>query len=80
MDIQKIISDMVSKLTGHSDLIKQFTSDPGALIKKLTGFDVNADQLKEIVAGVTKMLGNGAGEAVEQGKGILNKLKSLLGK
>ena len=80
MDIQKIISDLVSKLTGNSDLIKQFTSDPGSLIKKLTGFEVNADQLKEIVAGVTKLLGNSAGEAVEQGKGILDKLKGLFGK
>ena len=79
MDIQKIISDMVSKLTGHSDLIKQFTSDPGALIKKLTGQTVNADQLKEIVAGVTKALGGNLGDVVSGGKGFLAKLKSFFG-
>ena len=53
MDIQKIISDIVAKVTGNGDLIKKFTSDPAGMIKELTGFEVNADQLKEIVSGVT---------------------------
>ena len=80
MDIQKIISDIVSKVTGNSDLIKKFTSDPAAIIKELTGFEVDADQLKEIVAGVTKALGSNAGDLLNEGKGILDKVKGIFGK
>ena len=80
MDIQKIISDIVSKLTGNNDLIKKFTSNPAAIIKQLTGFDANANQLKEIVASVTKALGIDAGDALKEGKGLLDKIKNLFGK
>ena len=80
MDIQKIISDIVSKVTGNNDLIKKFTSDPAAIIKELTGFEVNADQLKEIVSGVTRALGTNAADTLKQGKGFLDKLKGFLGK
>ena len=79
MDIQKVISEVVSKLTGNSDLIKKFTADPAAIIKQLTGFIANADQLKEIVAGVTKALGGNLGDVVSGGKGFLAKLKSFFG-
>ncbi len=80
MDIQKMISDIVAKLTGNSDLIKKFTSNPAAIIKELTGFEVDAGQLKEIVAGVTKALGTNAGEVLKEGKGILDKIKGFFGK
>lgn len=80
MDIQKIISDLVAKLTGDSGLIKKFLADPGTAIKDLTGFEVNADQIKEIVAGVTKDLGENAGEAIAEGKGLLDKIKGIFGK
>ena len=33
MDIQKIITDLVGKLTGNKDLISKFTSDPLSIIK-----------------------------------------------
>jgi len=80
MDIQKIISDIIAKVTGNNDLIQKFTSDPAAIIKQLTGFEVNADQLKDIVAGVTKALGSGAGDLMKEGSGLLNKIKNLFGK
>jgi len=80
MDIQKIITDLVGQLTGNNDLISKFTSDPAALIKKLTGFEVNADQVKEIVAGVTSALGGNLGDAVSEGKGLLDKIKGFFGK
>lgn len=80
MDIQKIITDLVSKLTGKTDLISKFISDPAAAIKELTGFEVDADQLKEIVSGVTAKLGISADDVVKQGAGILDKVKGLFGK
>ena len=80
MDIQKMINDLVSKVTGNSDLFSKLTSDPAATIKELTGFDVNADQIKEIINGVTKALGENAGDVLKEGKGLLDKVKNLFGK
>ena len=80
MDLQKIISDLVGKLTGNTDLIAKFTSDPAAAIKDLLGIDLNTDQISEVVKGVTSALGSNAGEAIEQGKGILDKVKGIFGK
>ena len=80
MDIQKIISEIVSKVTGNSDLIKKFTSDPAAMIKELTGIEVSADQIKEIVSGVTSALGDNAADAIKEGKGLLDKVKGIFGK
>ena len=80
MDIQKVIFDLVSKLKGNNDLIKQFTSDPASIIKKLTGFEVNADQLKQIVAKVTEALGVTANGTLKEGKGLLDKIKGFFGK
>ena len=80
MDIQKIISDIVAKVTGNNDLIKKFTADPAAMIKELTGFDVSADQIKEIVAGVTKALGISAGDVLKECAGLLDKVKGFFGK
>ncbi len=80
MDIQKIISDLVSKLTGNSDLISKFTADPLKLIKDLLGIDLDPSKLAEVVKGVQSALGNSAGEAVSEGKSILDKIKGLFGK
>ncbi len=80
MDIQKIVSDVVARLTGNSDLIAKFTSDPGAIIKQITGLDINTDQIKQVVEGVTKKLGIDAGDAINQGKGILDKIKGIFNK
>ena len=80
MDIEKLINDIVSKVTGDSDLIKKLTSDPAATIKELTGFEVDADQIKEIISGVTKALGENAGDVIKEGLGLLDKVKNLFGK
>ncbi len=80
MDIQKIISELVSKVTGDSDLLAKLTADPIKMIKDLIGIDVNADQVKEIIDGVTKALGGNVADAVGEGKGLLDKLKGIFGK
>lgn len=74
MDIQKIISDVVAKITGNNDLIGKFKADPAAIIKQVTGLDVSADQIKEIVSGVMKALGQNAGDAVKEGKGFISRI------
>ena len=80
MDIQKIISDLVSKLTGNKDLIAKFTADPLKAIKDLLGIDLEPSQLGDVVKGVTGQLGDITGDAAKQAGGILSKLKSIFGR
>ena len=80
MDLQKIISDLVSKLTGNKDLIAKFTANPLNAIKDLLGIDLDADQLAKVVKGVQSALGDSAGDALAGGKGLLDKIKGLFGK
>lgn len=79
MDIQKIISDLVAKLTGNKDLISKFTSDPLSVVKELLGIDLDASQIGEVVKGVTGQLGDITGDAAKQAGGILGKIKSIFG-
>ncbi len=80
MDIQKIVSDLVSKLTGNKDLIAKFTADPLKAVKDLLGIDLDPSQLGDVVKGVTGQLGDITGDAAKQAGGILSKLKSLFGR
>ena len=77
MDLQKIITDLVSKLTGNKDLIAKFTSDPLSVIKDLLGIDLDPAKVSEVVKGVTAQLG---GDAAKQAGGILGTIKALFGK
>ena len=80
MDIQKIIGDLVSRLTGNSDLISQFTSDPAKLIKKLTGLDIGGAELTAVIQGVGEKLGLNVEDLLKQGGGFLSGLKGLFGR
>ena len=79
MDIQKIIGDLVGKLTGNKDLIAKFTSNPLGIIKDLLGIDLDPSMLDDVVKGVTSKLGDVAGDAGKEASGILGKIKSLFG-
>ena len=79
MDIQKIISDLVAKLTGNKDLIAKFTSDPLSVIKDLLGIDLDPSKVAEVVKGVTSKLGDLSGDAAKAGEGFLGKIKSFFG-
>ena len=80
MDIQKIISDLVGKLTGNKDLISKFTSNPLETIKELLGIDLDPSMLSDVVKGVTGQLGDIAGDATKEAGGILNKILGLFKK
>ena len=80
MDIQKIIKDLVAKLTGNKDLIASFTKDPVKAIKDLLGIDIGGDQVSEIVKGVTSQLGGITGDVTKEGKSFLQKILSFFGK
>ena len=79
MDISKIISDLVAKLTGNKDLIAKFTKDPVTAIKDLLGIDINKDQVAYIVKGVTSQLGDLSGDVMKEGSGFLAKIRKLFG-
>ncbi len=74
MDIQKIISDLVAKLTGNKDLIAKFTKNPLDVVKDLLGIDLDASQLTEVVKGVTGQLGDLTGNAAKEAGGFLDKI------
>ena len=80
MDIQKIISDLVAKLTGNKDLIASFTKDPVKAVKDLLGIDINTDQVSEIVKGVTSQLGDLTGNVAKEGTGFIRKILGFFGK
>ena len=80
MDIQKIISDLVAKLTGNKDLIAAFTKDPAKAIKDLLGIDIGSDQISEVVKGVTSQLGDLTGNIAKEGGGFLQKILGVFGK
>ena len=52
MDIQKIIEDVIAKIKADPEILKLFTTDPIAAVKKLVNIDLDMSQLNEIVDGV----------------------------
>ena len=79
MDIQKIINEVVAKLTGNNDLIKSFLADPAKLLKDTFGIDLDADQLKQVIEGVKGKIDLSKID-VKGVAGVLDKLKGLFGK
>ncbi|MBQ3424114.1 MAG: hypothetical protein IJH38_02815 [Clostridia bacterium] len=79
MDIEKIIGEVVAKLTGNPDLIKSFLSNPVQLLEKTFGIDLPDDQINQIIEGVKGKLDLGSID-VGQAAGLLGKLKGLFGK
>ena len=79
MDIQKIINDVVAKLTGNPDLIKSFLSNPVQLLEKTFGIDLPDDQINQIIEGVKGKL-DLSNIDLKEASGLLDKLKGLFGK
>ena len=82
MDIQKIISDVVAKLMGNPDLIKQFLSNPVQLLEKTFGIDLPDDQINQVIEGVKGKLdlSNIDLGDVQKAAGVLGKLKGIFGR
>ena len=79
MDIQKIISDVVAKLTGNPDLIKQFLGNPVQLLEKTFGIDLPDDQIMQVIEGVKGKLDLGKVD-LKDAVGLVGKLKGMFGK
>ena len=79
MDIQKIISDVVARLTSNPDLIKSFLGNPVELLEKTFGIDLPDDQINQGIEGVKAKLDPSKLD-VKEAAGLLGKLKGLFGK
>ncbi|MBR3272444.1 MAG: hypothetical protein IKF98_00865 [Clostridia bacterium] len=79
MDIQKIIADVVAKLTSNPDLIKSFLSNPVQLLEKTFGIDLPDEQINQVIEGVKGKIDLSKID-VKEAAGLLGKLKGILGK
>ena len=79
MDIQKIITDVVAKLTGNPDLIKSFLTNPVELLEKTFGIDLPDDQINQVIEGVKSQIDLSKID-LKDAAGLLGKLKGFLGK
>lgn len=78
MDIQKIISDVLSKLEGDENLIAKFTADPVKTLEGLLNVDLPDDQINAVIDAIKAKLN--LNDTAKKAKGILGAVKSLLGK
>ena len=79
MDIQKIIGDVVAKLTSNPDLIKSFLANPVELLEKTFGIDLPDDQINQVIEGVKGKI-DLSNIDLGQASGLLDKIKGLFGR
>jgi len=77
-NITEYVQQLVSKLTGNSSLIEQFTKNPAKIVTDLLGVKLDGDVLQNVIKAVQAKLN--LGDAAKNAGGILNKIKSLFGK
>ena len=78
MDIQKIITEVLNKLTQDKTLKESFLKEPVKVIEKLTGLDLPDDQINAIIEGVKAKLD--LDDVAGKAKGIMGILGGLFGK
>lgn len=69
MDIQAKIQEIIQKFKQDSSLLDKFKTNPVATIKELIGGEVEEDQLKQLVSGVTEKIGS------EKSEGFVEEVK-----
>ena len=78
MDIQKIIDDVLKKLTADKALKENFLKEPVKMLEKLTGIDLPEDQIDAIIKGIKAKLD--VDDVAKKAKGIMGVLNGLFGK
>ena len=74
MDIQKIITEVLSKLNADDKLAEKFKADPTGTVTSLLGsVNLDSDQLKAVVEGIKAKL------KLDDVSGVLNTLGGLFG-
>jgi len=78
MDIQKIISDVLSKLEGDDKLIAKFTADPVKTLEGLLNVDLPDDQINAVIEAIKAKLN--LNSAAKSASGILGAIKNIFKK
>ena len=78
MDLQKVISDLVSKLTGNNSLIEQFKKNPIKIVTDILGIKLDDQLIQAVIKAVQGKLN--IEDVAKNAGGILAKIKSLFGK
>ncbi len=74
MDIKAKIEEIVKKIKTDKNLLGKFKDDPIKTVEGLIGVDLPDDIIEKIVEGVKAKI------TVDDVKGVLGKLKGILGK
>lgn len=74
MDIKAKIEEIVKKIKSDKNLLSNFKADPIKTVENLIGVDLPDDIIEKIVEGVKAKI------TVDDVKGVLGKLKGILGK
>ena len=74
MDIKAKIEEIVKKIKSDKNLLSNFKADPIKTVENLIGVDLPDDVIEKIVEGVKAKI------TVDDVKGVLGKLKGILGK
>jgi len=77
-NIADYVQQLVSKLTGNSSLIEQFTKNPAKIVTDLLGVKLDGDILQSVIQAVQAKLN--LGDVAQNAGGILDKIKGLFGK
>ena len=78
MDLQKMIKDVLEKLSSDEKLKGKFLSDPTAVLEKLIGIDLPNDQINAIIEGVKAKLK--LDDVADTAKNIMGTLGGRFGK
>lgn len=78
MDIQKIITDVLTKLKEDNTLLTNFKKNPTKTLEKLIGIDLPDEQIDAIVKGIMAKLD--ADDLADKAKDVMSALGGLFGK
>ena len=73
-DLEGIVKDLVSKITGDKDLLQGFQKDPIGTLEKKLGIDLPDEQLNAVVTALKAKIG------ADGAASLMDKVKSLFGK
>lgn len=78
MDIQKIISDVLEKLTSDDKLKATFKENPTKVLEELVGIDLPDDKIDAVIKGIMAKLD--VDDLADKAKNVLGALGGLFGK
>ncbi len=77
-NITDYVQQLVSKLTGNSNLIEKFKKNPAQVVTELLGVKLDGDVLQNVIKAVQGKLN--LDDVTKKAGGLLGMLKGLFGK